>query len=311
MMAATTDGNTGYDILSFDGIYSLEGPGGPPNTFTREQTVRRSDPGGGVQTTTSRIYSGKPTEIVIGNAHWRFQYDNFSRLVYSILPEATFNSDGSLKGGYSKNEYDGNGNITSVIEVPKEGPASSGIMTSATFGTLCSNGVNWNKPCSATDANGHTTAYTYSSVHGGVLSELKPAVVLSGPGSPGSARPLKLTTWEQRHAWVKKSTGGWLQLEPIWMVKTVTDCQSVVPVNDPPVCDPSAPRTDTIYEYGDDQQPASGARSGSLLIKGIAVSSGGSTLRTCYGYDVYDRRVSERKPNADLSQCPSDFGVSQ
>ena len=112
------------------------------------------------------------------------------------------------------------------------------------------------------------------------------------------ARPLKLTTYVQRYAWIKNSAGTLVQAAtPVWVVATETQCQTA-PNSNTPSCDAGKLQTLTTYEYG-----ASGTGE-SLLVKGVAVSSGGVTLRSCYTYDALSRRVSETKPNANLGVCP-------
>lgn len=148
------------------------------------------------------------------------------------------------------------------------------------------------KPISITDAKGFQTNYTYASF-GGILSEMPPAAV------SGAARPLKLTTWTQRYASVKNSAGSLVQAAtPIWVKATETQCQTVAGTSPAASCDATATQTVTTYEYG-----TTGTNE-ALLVKGIAVSSGGVTLRTCYRYDQYARKISETKPNANLATCP-------
>jgi YD repeat-containing protein len=54
----------------------------------------------------------------------------------------------------------------------------------------------------------------------------------------------------------------------------------------------------TAFDYGPNAGP------NSLLLRGMAVTSGGVTLRTCYGYDQEGRKISETAPNANLTSCP-------
>jgi YD repeat-containing protein len=65
------------------------------------------------------------------------------------------------------------------------------------------------------------------------------------------------------------------------------------------VCDDTAPapKAVTSYEYG----AAGGAES--LLVKGVAVTADGQTLRTCYSYDNWGRKISETSANASLASC--------
>jgi YD repeat-containing protein len=116
--------------------------------------------------------------------------------------------------------------------------------------------------------------------------------------SAGTARPLKLYTYVQKYAWIKNSGGTLVSAnQPIWLPSTETLCQTVAGSNSP-VCDSAAPQTVTTYQYGAD------GTADNLLLHGKAVSSGGTTLRTCYGYDAYSRKISETAPNANLATCP-------
>ena len=142
------------------------------------------------------------------------------------------------------------------------------------------------------DSNGNETDYIYDLVHGGILSEMRPAPIA------GSARPLVLTTWSQLYGSAKNRSGMLVQSPyPIWRKATETKCQTVTGSN-VATCDSAAPQTVTVYQYG-----AAGSRF-ALLVKGVGVSSGGVTLRTCYDYDIYGHSISTTKPNANLATCP-------
>lgn len=157
-----------------------------------------------------------------------------------------------------------------------------------------SNRKNCAKPIWVKDPKGNQTDYTYDDAHGGMLSEMQPA------STSGEARPLKLSTYAQRYAYIKNSGGTFVAAaSPIWMPATDTQCQTATGggVNTP-VCDSVALQVVTTYEYG-----ATGTGE-SLLVKGVAITSGSDTLRTCYSYDNQGRKVSETKPNANLTSCP-------
>ena len=142
------------------------------------------------------------------------------------------------------------------------------------------------------DAQGNQTDYTYAAAHGGILTEIKPAP------TPGSARPLTVYTYAQRSAWIKNAANALVQSpDPVWLPATKTECQTTAGSNSP-TCDPGQQQTVTTFEYG-----ASGT-SEALLVKGVAVSSAGDTLRTCNTYDAYHRRISQTQPNASLGACP-------
>ena len=147
------------------------------------------------------------------------------------------------------------------------------------------------EPTSKTDAKGNVTNWSYTSFQA-VASEMQPAP------SAGAARPLKLYTYAQKYAWVKNSSGTLVSTgQPIWLPYTETLCQTVAGSSNP-VCDGGAPQTVTTYQYGAD------GSADSFLLHGKAVSSGGMTLRTCYSYDLYSRKISETAPNAGLGTCP-------
>jgi YD repeat-containing protein len=187
--------------------------------------------------------------------------------------------------------YDSRGNRLTQTSVAKSGSGLANITVSATYPTSCTVPASCNKPLTATDAKGNVSNFTWAS-HGGVLTEMGP------PPAANGARPLKVSTWTQRYAWVKNAGGTLVQAAtPVWVLSTETQCQTVSGSSPPPSCDGSAPQTVTTYEYG-----ATGTRE-ALLVKGIAVTADGTTLRTCYGYDTDARRIFETSPNANLSSC--------
>lgn len=140
------------------------------------------------------------------------------------------------------------------------------------------------------DPSGNQTDYTYAT-HGGTLSEMQPAP------SAGAARPLKLYSYVQGYAYVKNAGGALVASgAPIWLPSSETLCQTYAG-SSTATCDPAAPITTTAYEYG-----ASGTAD-NLLLRGAVVSSGGVSLRTCYGYDEYANKIFETKPRAGLASC--------
>ncbi len=192
-------------------------------------------------------------------------------------------------------EYLYDGNITrNIIQTTRKAKTGSGladIVTSATYPS-CSlaNRKICTKPLSQTDAKGNVTDYEYDPVHGGVTRVRGPAV--------NGVRPETRYTYAQRYAWYKNASGSFVQsANPIWLLTsertctnsnmTATGCAGGV-----------AQSVVTTYDYG----PGSGPNN--LLLRGTAVSNGGKTLRTCYGYDAYGRRISETQPKGTGSTCP-------
>ena len=260
-------------------------------------TVQRANPLGGTKIVSSDKYA-KIHSITDENGRVnRYLYDlnNLSQpylLRYKVRPEGTLDGSGNPLSDYTKYDYDARGNIVQTTVVAKAGSGLANIVTSTGFDATCSNRKTCNQPNWTRDALGRQTDFTYDPNHGGVLSQIAPA-----PTS-GAARPLKLNTYAQRWAWIKNASGVLVQSpDPVWLITSSTECQTAAGSNSP-VCDSAAPQTVTNYEYG-----ASGTGE-AMLVKGIAVSSGGMTFRTCYAYDVFHRRVSETKPNANLQVCP-------
>lgn len=190
----------------------------------------------------------------------------------------------------TKLAYDNYQNITEARRVAVAGSGIADIVTSATFD--CTYNINCAKPTSMTDAKGAVSNYTYDTTHGGLLTDMKPAP------TAGAARPLVVKTYTQKYAYMKDG-GGLLvpAATPVWVPATDTQCQTVAG-SSTPTCDPSGPQMVTAYEYG-----ANGTAD-NLLVRGIAVTADGQTLRTCYGYDTSGRKMSETKPAANLSACP-------
>lgn len=187
--------------------------------------------------------------------------------------------------------YDLRGNVTEYRRIAKSGSGLPDQVETASYPGTCTNRLTCNKPVYVTDAKGAITDYTYDAIHGGVLTVMQPAPVAGG------ARPLVVKGYVQKYAYVL--SGGSLvpAATPVWVPATETECQTVAGSN-VPVCDSGGPQRVTTYEYGPN------GTADNLLLRGVAVTAGGVTLRTCYGYDTQGRRISETKPAANLSVCP-------
>jgi RHS repeat-associated protein len=86
----------------------------------------------------------------------------------------------------------------------------------------------------------------------------------------------------------------------IWVLHTESYCISGAPNgNTTPGAECVQPNdeVDTTYEYDPDSGP------NNLLPRGKAVTFGGVTQRTCYGYDSQGNEIWETSPNANLSSC--------
>lgn len=185
--------------------------------------------------------------------------------------------------------YDPRSNITSQTVSPSDG--SSSAVTSAAYPATCTNVVTCNKPTSVTDPKGGETDFTYDPVHGGILTETRPA-------DPNGVRPQKRYTYVQRYAVYYNSAGVLAQAAiPIWLVASESYCRTSSWTGTACAAG-SSDEVITNYDYG----PTTGANN--LLLRGEAVVAGGQTRRTCFSYNPFGDRVSETTPNANLGSCP-------
>lgn len=208
-----------------------------------------------------------------------FQFDSWYRLTRVTAPE----------GNYWEYIYDARGNRTQTIVHAKPGSGLTNITTSASFPSTCSNIKTCNKPTSVTDARNNVTSYTYDTTHGGVLTETGPAV--------NGVSPVKRSAYVQKYAWVKNSSGSYVQAtSPVWLLSEERTCRTTATTGN--ACSGGASdEVVTTYDYGPNSGP------NNLHLRGVAVTSNGTTLRTCYGYDILGRRISETRPRAGLSSC--------
>ncbi|MDG5488825.1 hypothetical protein NYR55_09380 [Sphingomonas sp. BGYR3] len=160
----------------------------------------------------------------------------------------------------------------------------------------CAARVCQNKPTSIIDPLGRVTSYTYSSVHGGVLTEVLPAV--------DGVSPAKKYGYVQRYAWLKNGSGGFSPAaSPIWLLSEMRTCRTTALDLSSGAC--AGGVNDLVltqYEYGPDSGP------NNLWLRGTAVTAQDTdgvirTLRTCYGYDAMGRKIWETAPKAGLAQC--------
>jgi YD repeat-containing protein len=185
--------------------------------------------------------------------------------------------------------YDTRGNVLTVTTVSTSGNAAANIITRANYDATCANIFKCNQANWVEDGRGNRTEYTYDAVHGGKLTETGPAV--------GGIRPQKRNTYVQRYAWTKNASGAYVQAtDAVWMLNSESFCRMGAASG--AGCQLQNDEVVTIYDYGPNAGP------NNLLVRGIAVTADGQTLRTCYTYDRFGNRISETAPNANLTSCP-------
>lgn len=191
-------------------------------------------------------------------------------------------------------QRDSRNNITHIELRPATGSTDPILHYYATYPSECLNPRTCNRPLTVTDARGGVTTYTYDPDHGGVLTEVQPA-------DTNGVHPSRKNYYAQRYALIKNSSGGYVQsTSPLWLKTEERTCKTSALNTSAGTC--SAGASDLIqtsYEYG----PTMGAAN-NLLLRGVAITADGQTLRTCFGYDAQGRKISETKPAANLSVCP-------
>lgn len=181
--------------------------------------------------------------------------------------------------------YDSFGNVLTYTAKAKPGSGLSDLNTTFTYAFN-------DKPATATDANSKTTEYTYDPTHRGILTETEPAP------SVGAPRPVKRYSYSQHYAWIKNSSGGYVQAaSPIWLVDTMKTCLTSATVSGSCAAG-SSDEVTTTFDYGPNSGP------NNLWLRGKVVTANGVSLRTCYGYDPLGNKIWETSPRAGLTSCP-------
>lgn len=228
------------------------------------------------------------------NREWNYVYTWAGSAARSVIERET-----DPEGNYTHYTYDNAtppasyGLIpqpTEIRTVAKPGSGLPDVSITATYTSPCYNPRVCEKPLTKTDAKGNTTTYTYDATHGGVLTETGPAV--------GGVAPQKRYEYAQRYAWVQNATNtAYVQAAtPVWLLTRERYCRTTAP-SGAGCAGGASDEVVTDYDYGPNSGP------NNLLLRGVAVTADGQTLRTCYGYDVHGRKISETKPAANLAVC--------
>jgi YD repeat-containing protein len=230
------------------------------------------------------------------NAAANLPYWEHNRCLVTAMPV----SHTTPEGIKTDLDYD---NVTRLLwrstqhQRPGSTPVLADIVRRATYNCLPTTMAICTKPITTTDANQNVTDYSYDPVHGGMLSETRPAP------SAGAPRPQTRHSYAQRYAWISNGAGGYVQSGPIWVRTSTSSCRTSGATGNPAApCTTAGDEILIQYDYGPDSGP------NTLLLRGqtVTATDGGvtTTLRTCYGYDASGRRISETQPNANLGSCP-------
>jgi RHS repeat-associated protein len=155
---------------------------------------------------------------------------------------------------------DARGNVTEKRVRAKPGSGLADLVMTASYPTSCSNRKTCNKPTYIIDARGKQTDFTYDATHGGVLS-------VTGPAAPNGVRPQKRYSYTQLYAWIKNSSGGFVQASsPVWMLTGISECMTLAS------CAGSADEIKTTYTYG------SNGIANNLLVTSVTVAAGNNSV---------------------------------
>jgi RHS repeat-associated protein len=212
--------------------------------------------------TTSTIYTngaGSVTGVVdaLGRVSG-YTFDDQGLDPYdSILPIGHSKQEGN--GGYVVR--DSRGNITERWITPKPGSGLGNVkISSANFPVTCANHKTCNRPTWIRDSKGNQTDYTYDANHGGILTETKSADV-------NGIRPQKRFGYTQIYAWVKNSSGAYVQATtPVWMLTSTSECRTLAS------CAGGADEFKKIIGYG------TAGTANNLLPTSITLASGNGSI---------------------------------
>lgn len=260
--------------------------GSPGNYYVSSVTSTRTDQNGGTRVVTA-LPSGQVTS----------SKDELNRITTMDVQPMFDPNEGRINkityplGNSKSYAYDPRGNVTSETEAPVPGSPLANRVTSYAYPSSCTNWNICNRPTSKTDPKNNVTSYSWDPVSGQPLSVTMP------PDANGIS-PVKRYSYTQMYAWISNGAGGYQQSgPPIWMLTQMRTCRTTATVGS--ACAGGASdEVVTDYYYG----PQSGPNN--LLLRGMSVTANGVRLNTCYGYDLFGRKISETQPNANITVCP-------
>lgn len=224
-------------------------------------------PGGG-GTVTTNLASGRPVVITDAASNSvQNQYDASGRLSRTTWPE----------GNYVEYARDSRGNVTQATYVPKDGPGTDSIVTTANFPSTCSNVVTCNKPTFTVDGEGNRTDYTYDPTHGQVTRIRLPAA------AAGQVRPQVDYEYTALYAQEKNASGQLVNVStPQYKLTRMRSCATAA------TCIGSANETVVTMAYD----------TPNLQLTSVTVSAGNGTISstTTYAYDIDDNLASVNGP---------------
>jgi YD repeat-containing protein len=181
------------------------------------------------------------------------------------------------EGNYEQYIYNNRANLTEILAYPKGG--GTPVVQSAGFDEICANLKTCNKPNWVKDAKGNQTDYTYSAVHGGILSVTAPAGI-------NGVRPQTHYEYTQLNPQVLGNNDQLQPNPPVWRLTKESVCSTSS------TCPGSVNETVTEYAYADNN----------LLLTAKTVRAGDSSVSatTAYGYDFGGNLIWTDGPRTDV-----------
>lgn len=208
----------------------------------------------------------------------------------TVVSSSTFPN--GVKEAYAYDQYR---HIVKWTKSAAPGSSLSDIVTRVFYDNCAATRlIGCDSPTAIIDARGNQTDYTYSSVHGGILTSAAPA-------DSSGLRAVTRYSYVQRYAWVANGAGGFVRAAaPVWLLASESTCRATATDMSTGACaGGTADQTLKTYDYG----PDTGTVGNNLLLRGMAMTADDITLRTCYGYDLSGNRIWETKPRAGLASC--------
>lgn len=205
----------------------------------------------------------KAVEDALGN-RTSYVHDQYGRIVETIFPD----------GSKEILQRDDRNNVTSTTRIPKPGSGDQTLVKTTSFPQCDSlNFRMCNKPQSVTDYRGFRTDYSWSDVHGGIISEV------SGLSSSGVCTMPDGVCPRVDYGY---GTFTGVAGETFYLVTSETK------------------RIDATHSVT--RNFAYDASNHFYMKEELTTSASGS-LRTCFKYDVMGRLISRTDPKAGLLSC--------
>jgi RHS repeat-associated protein len=260
----------------------------PDHTVTRRQYSSVIDERG---RTTSYVFRAPGGEVVNPGLDVR----TVRSVTYPEGNQATY--------VYDDQEWSGRVNLQSITLSPKPSVGGPPLTWTRSYPSGCvgAQAVYCNKPTYEIDARGKRTDYTYDPVHGGILTETRPA-------DDHGVRPQTRYTYAQYSAKVLNASGQLVNEAPIWKLQSTSSCSTQAS------CAGTADEVVTSYTYddnllvatetvraGDNSASATVTRTydpvGNLVLVDGPMPGAGDTTRNVY--DALRRLVATMGPDPD------------